>query len=305
MGCEKVKSGTINVIACIFVILIVIISGCIEDDSNKKNDIKKNHPPLILNFEVRNSWPTGYDILWNITDQDMDNLTITLYYSFDNQTTWIHIDTFNFTEGQTWWDFPDTGKKEEFVIKIFASDLEDTVQNISEKYIAYPMTHRYSYSIEINPESSEWNLLYLPTIILSNNSISKINEKIVSESFSIIETPHGPAFEINTSSYLHLSGEIILTKLDSEFGSDHLLSMFTAYDSHRVIDTKNFTDEFRKYNREVGQVWVYYNNSYGYGNISIKLEFGFSGFGAIYKATWGEISVGWQEREIYECEYVV
>jgi len=81
--------------------------------------------------------------------------------------------------------------------------------------------------------------------------------------------------------------------------------MFAAYDSYKIIDTRNFTNEFREYYRELGLVWVYYNNSNGSGNISIKLKFDFSGFGAILQAIWGEVTVGWQEKEVYESELLV
>ena len=299
------RNKPISVLLCLILIFMIFLGGCVTTEEESENGTEKNHAPTINDFSIAESWPIGYQISWNVSDEDKDNLTISLYFSYDNQTTWIHINTFKDNVGETWWNFPDTGKKEEYFVKIVVYDSEESVENITEKYVSYPMIHRYSYLIEITPNSSDWNLLYLPVILLSNNSISEINYKLDSNNIQIVETPYGPAIEINTSTYLRLSAEISLTKLDSEYAFGHSLSMFAAYDSYKIIDTRNFTDEFREYYRNLGRVWVYYNNSNGSGNISIKLKFDFSGFGAIFQAVWGNVSVGWQEKEVYESELVV
>jgi hypothetical protein len=294
------KKGAIIVVICLLMILFVISAGCITDETNNKNDTKKNHAPSILNFEVLNSWPTGYDIKWNVTDEDIDNLTVSLYYSYDNQTTWEELNTFQLNNWQIWWDFPDTGKNEEFVIKIVVSDGYLESKQISRKITAIPIRKHYKYIIEIIPEHSGWNLLYLPAIILPNGSLSEINEELNSGNIKIIETSHGHAIKINTSTEFKISGELSLSKLDSEYEYTPSFSMFSANQTENSIDTSDFPDEFSNYNNQIGTVWLYYKNSQGWGNISIKIEFEFRGFGQINQAVWGKISEGWQEKEIYE-----
>jgi hypothetical protein len=287
-----------------FVIKIVVSDGKLKSEQISKILIT-NPYPVIINFEVVNGWPTGYYIQWNVTDEDLDNLTVSLYYSYDNHTTWEEILITSIIDNRIWWDFPDTGKKEEFVIKLVVSDGKFKSEELSRKLTSIPLIKHYKYTIEIIPNNSDWNIVYLPAIKLYNDSISELINKLEPKNFEIVKTQYGQALKINTSQNITFSGELSLSKLDSEYIGDHSFDMFIANQTGNPIDTNDFPDEFKGYHFKDGIVWLYYNNSKGIGNISIKLKFDFDGFGEINQAVWGEISVGWQQKEVYTEMIVV
>jgi hypothetical protein len=305
---KKILIVSLMIFIFLIVIILIINCGCLDENGNDKKS-KKNHAPTINNMSIaEEDWPNSYQISWNVTDEDEDNLIINLYFSYDNQSTWKHLNTFEINEGKTWWNFPDTGKKETFFIKINVSDGKLESEEISKSIIAKPIIKYYEYSIEIIPEESGWNLIFLPVIQLDNNSLSSINEKLDLENIGLIETLYGTALRINTSNRILISGKLNLSKLDSEYISSHGFSMYNCYPfniSANPINTNEFPDEFKSYNRKVGKVWLYYNNSKGFGNISIKLKFDHRSIGEINYAIWGKVSIGWQEKEVYEEVIVV
>ncbi len=293
---------------CILIILVLILSslGCITENNNneKKKNTEENHEPSIIVFDIiEEPWSKDYRIIWNVTDEDDDNLTINFYYSTKNNT-WTHLITTNFKDGVEYWRFPDEGKTEKFVIKIIVSDGQDVTENTSEEFIFHPFIKHYYLNIEIIPNNSDWNLLYLPAIKLDNNSLSEINEGLDSESIEIIETSYGKALMINTTKEIKLSAELSLTTQDGEYDREHSFTMFKMNRSQSQIDTSGFPNEFRDYISSSGSVWIYYNNANGSGNITIKLKFEYDSAGSINQAVWGDLAIGWQEKIVYEAEYL-